>query len=45
MIEQQALYRGRNVFIVDPWNEIIIPSRKNENRTDVSHTIRAELAG
>lgn len=33
-MEQQALYRRRNVFVVDPWNEIIHERTKGVSTTD-----------
>lgn len=33
-MERQALYRGRNVFVIDPWNEIILQAPKGVNKTD-----------
>lgn len=33
-MERQALYRGVKVFVVDPWNEILLNVPKNQNKTD-----------
>jgi twinkle protein len=33
-MEQQALYRKRNVFVIDPWNQVLHSVPKGANKTD-----------
>lgn len=35
-MERQARYRGRKVFLVDPWNEIILEKKRGQSTTEAT---------